>query len=390
MKLSIGENLKKLRAEKKVTQENLADYLDVTCQAVSRWENGAAYPDIELLPELARFFEVSLEEIMGCENSEKAAEDKARIISNSRYGNIEEAIRQLRELERQYPNNWYIKEHLCEALIDPKPESYDDVLPELRRYAYEAMEKFPPDKSRMFEWFCRKMVIAAPEEEVDEWASMLEVYNMNQRWHLMMMRYQERQDWEKARHYESMEKIMYLREMLRFGPIPETEEDPGRGALIPCRLAEKILDAVVGVPYRDETGAVRNSIMLYERLDNYSAMVITHIGWRFYRGTEQEREDGFAALEKLTELTILYADAVKEAYYVSDNSYLEPQKVGDHWGMNLAEKNRLHEHSLDDCFDLLTGTALHEDVRDDERIAVLLHRLNEKKAELEEYWRIRG
>lgn len=75
MKLYIGDNLKKLREEKKVTQDALAEYLGVTYQAVSRWENGIAYPDIELLPEIARFFEVSLEELMGCENREKAAEE---------------------------------------------------------------------------------------------------------------------------------------------------------------------------------------------------------------------------------------------------------------------------------------------------------------------------
>ena len=69
MKLYIGENLKRLRNEKNVTQDTLAEYLGVTYQAVSRWENGQAYPDIEFLPELARFFEVSLEELMGTESN---------------------------------------------------------------------------------------------------------------------------------------------------------------------------------------------------------------------------------------------------------------------------------------------------------------------------------
>lgn len=46
MKLYVGENLKRLRSEKNVTQEAVAEYLGVTYQAVSRWENGLAYPDI--------------------------------------------------------------------------------------------------------------------------------------------------------------------------------------------------------------------------------------------------------------------------------------------------------------------------------------------------------
>ena len=103
MKLSIGENLKKFRLEKNVTQDTLAEYLGVTYQAVSRWENGIAYPDIELLPEIARFFEVSLEELMGCANGEKEAEQKAIRIANRRWEpdiDRTELLRELHELER--------------------------------------------------------------------------------------------------------------------------------------------------------------------------------------------------------------------------------------------------------------------------------------------------
>lgn len=66
MKLYIGESIRHLRASKNITQKFLAQHMGVSCQAVSRWETETAYPDIELLPELARFFEVSLEELLGC------------------------------------------------------------------------------------------------------------------------------------------------------------------------------------------------------------------------------------------------------------------------------------------------------------------------------------
>lgn len=393
MKLYIGENLKKLREEKKVTQDTLAEYLGVTYQAVSRWENGAAYPDIELLPEIARFFGVSMEELMGCENSEREAERKAIMIANQRWDpNIDrkELLRELHELERQYPNNWEIKERICSVLVEPKPDSYDEVLPELRRYACAAMEKFPPDKDRMFEWFCRNMIFAAPEDEVEEWASYMKIYDLNNRWNLMKIRYQEREDWEKARHYQCLQIQQFLYDISCIGPIPETMADLPKSQLYTEQLRERVYDAVIGTPYRDEDGTVHNSIELFRRTCLHFDMAWDHIGSWGYRGTVREADEGFAVLEKAVGLALLYADAVKHENFVSDNPYLEPQKVGEQrWFMNDAEFEYLREHSLDFAISQLTGQTLAEALQEDERLHVLLQRLYDKKAELEEYWRTR-
>ena len=55
----------KLRKENGLTQEKMASSLGVTFQAVSRWENGTAYPDIELIPKLAAMFKVSIDTLLG-------------------------------------------------------------------------------------------------------------------------------------------------------------------------------------------------------------------------------------------------------------------------------------------------------------------------------------
>ena len=54
-KLAIGENIWRLRKLKKITQEQLGEYIGVSKGAISKWESGISYPDIELLPVLARF-----------------------------------------------------------------------------------------------------------------------------------------------------------------------------------------------------------------------------------------------------------------------------------------------------------------------------------------------
>ena len=63
--MQIAKNLKRLRLEKGLTQEELAERVGVTGQAVSKWEREECYPDITLLPGLANCFGVTLDELVG-------------------------------------------------------------------------------------------------------------------------------------------------------------------------------------------------------------------------------------------------------------------------------------------------------------------------------------
>ena len=53
---NFSKNLRKLRLEKKLTQEQVAEKLGVSAQSVSRWETGATFPDVMMLPEIARMY----------------------------------------------------------------------------------------------------------------------------------------------------------------------------------------------------------------------------------------------------------------------------------------------------------------------------------------------
>jgi len=66
-RLHISENMLRLRKEKRVTQEEVALFLGVSKAAVSKWETGQCMPDIVLLPEIATYFGVSVDELMGYE-----------------------------------------------------------------------------------------------------------------------------------------------------------------------------------------------------------------------------------------------------------------------------------------------------------------------------------
>ena len=65
MKLSLSENICKLRKEHSMTQEQLAEALGVTFASISKWERGVAKPELDLLAEMADLFEVSIDTLIG-------------------------------------------------------------------------------------------------------------------------------------------------------------------------------------------------------------------------------------------------------------------------------------------------------------------------------------
>lgn len=76
MIIKIGTTIKELRLRKKVTQEQLATFLGVTPQAISRWEAGNGYPGVENLPMIADFFGVTTDELFGvCKEERKSRLD---------------------------------------------------------------------------------------------------------------------------------------------------------------------------------------------------------------------------------------------------------------------------------------------------------------------------
>ena len=60
----VGKNIKKYRVSKSMSQEDLADHLNVTRQAVSNWETGKTQPDIETLHNISMILDVSIEELI--------------------------------------------------------------------------------------------------------------------------------------------------------------------------------------------------------------------------------------------------------------------------------------------------------------------------------------
>lgn len=127
MNVYLAEKLKSLRTEKRVSQEKLAQYLNVSFQAVSKWETGNAYPDITLLPDIARFFDVSVDELLCVERIDENqlfAEYSRKAEELHRCGKGLEVLALWQEAYKRMPNNIDVKEMLMSAYFDSDRVKY--------------------------------------------------------------------------------------------------------------------------------------------------------------------------------------------------------------------------------------------------------------------------
>ena len=82
--LTLGERLSASRKAKGLTQEDFAKYLDVTPQAISKWENNLSCPDILLLPKISDILGVSIEELLTGSTKKETEKSKITVTDNSR------------------------------------------------------------------------------------------------------------------------------------------------------------------------------------------------------------------------------------------------------------------------------------------------------------------
>ena len=122
MNIKIGEKIKHLRKQKNISQEVLAQYLGVSFQSVSKWENETTMPDITLVPAIASFFGVSTDELFDFNLLE--TEQKVERICKEAYEHREsdpaksEAI--LREGLKKFPGNDILLNNLLYSMRSPE------------------------------------------------------------------------------------------------------------------------------------------------------------------------------------------------------------------------------------------------------------------------------
>lgn len=129
MKLEIGQVIYKLRKEENLTQEDLAKAVGVSTAAVSKWESNSSYPDITLLPSIARFFNTSIDQLLNYEKditNEEVMEIVKKCASLFEKDTVENVIKSCEGYIKEYPNNIFLKFRIASLYMMSIPSAKDE------------------------------------------------------------------------------------------------------------------------------------------------------------------------------------------------------------------------------------------------------------------------
>lgn len=182
MKLSLGENIRRLRRERDMTQEQLTEALAVSFQAISRWENGETFPDITLLQPLAYYFGVTLDCLMGYDGErvkaqiDETLEEYQNQYLTGTYAGFEAARDIIIKAYREYPGDYRIMSRymwfVAGDMADNDPATLIEHRDEFILICDKILEGCSDDDIRLGAWNMKAKILHA-EGRTDE---ALEIY----------------------------------------------------------------------------------------------------------------------------------------------------------------------------------------------------------------------
>ena len=114
--LRLAENIVRMRREKGITQDELAEFMGVTKASVSKWETRQSFPDILLLPQLASYFDITLDELLGYEPQLGREQIKCiyhRLAEDFAHKPFEEVMQESEKLVKKYYSCYSFLLQIC-------------------------------------------------------------------------------------------------------------------------------------------------------------------------------------------------------------------------------------------------------------------------------------
>lgn len=158
--ICIGKNIKKLRLERDLTQEKVAEALSVTFQTISKWEREESYPDITFLPSIASYFGVSCDELLGVDTEEK--EEKIQqyinLYNELKLKDSPYVYEQMTQAIKEFPGDFRLLARYLDMLIfikSAKDCDSEEILDEVERLYNRLLNGCTDDKIRI--WIKRRI-----------------------------------------------------------------------------------------------------------------------------------------------------------------------------------------------------------------------------------------
>lgn len=226
MKITLSENLRKMRRDRNLTQEDLASFLGISFQAVSKWERDEGYPDISMLPIIANFFNITVDTLIG--NDVIAKEDRIKQFCNeyerfNMLGDMESAVAVAKEAYHEYPYDWSIIDIYVLSLTAGYTVHPGESLSELRDLCHMIKDKCTDAKIKMHAVY--SMLFAENDDMVEDWFNEVPGTYDYCEWERREARYFERNQMDEYRN-QKQENMMQLFNYL-FEKIGENLSDIG-------------------------------------------------------------------------------------------------------------------------------------------------------------------
>lgn len=151
--MDIGTTIRAKRRAKDMTQEELAEVLNLSVSAVSQWECGKNLPDITIIPALCAVLEITSDELLGMDSARREEQINALVEESHRWGDRGYLRKQQEILEdglKRFPDNWHIMHQLMHSLHLNWTNNHDDTesLDKAIWYGERILEKATDDPAR--------------------------------------------------------------------------------------------------------------------------------------------------------------------------------------------------------------------------------------------------
>lgn len=220
--VNLSENINRLRREKKLTQEDVANFLGVTKASVSKWENGQSMPDILLLPQLAAFFNVTIDELIGYEpmlSSEQINKIYSELADDFAHQPPDAVIEKIKAyVHKYYACNPFLIQiallYLNHFMLFPSQEKQFEILSEAKKLCdkvtHTSKDIVLIDSGISLGTMC-ELLMGKAQNVIDTLEPMTTIYRLSGQNDLLLMQaYQLKGNMEKANTFTQVSMFLHL------------------------------------------------------------------------------------------------------------------------------------------------------------------------------------